>query len=148
MKKPFSPELKKVQTKTKDYSMREPIREKHRLLHIQDAIDIILEHTEGLTYDDFIADKVQLGGIIYYTMIIGEASYKLSKVFKEHFKDTDWEVIANMRHHLVHGYYQVNALDVWNVIQHDLQPLRKQVMQYLSDIDWDAWERQDFDYTK
>ena len=61
--------------------MREPIRDKHRLLHIQDAIDIILEHTAGMSYVEFIADKVQLGGIIYYTMIIGEASYKLSRAF-------------------------------------------------------------------
>ena len=29
--------------------MREPIRDKHRLLHIQDAINIILDRTEGMT---------------------------------------------------------------------------------------------------
>ncbi|MBO4612404.1 MAG: DUF86 domain-containing protein [Bacteroidaceae bacterium] len=128
--------------------MREPLRDRGRLLHIQDAIDTILERTEKMSYDDLTADKILFGGIVYYTMIIGEASYKLSKVFKEKYTDTDWEIIANMRHHLVHGYYQVNALDVWNVIQQDLRPLREQISKYLSETDWDAWEQQDFDYTK
>ena len=128
--------------------MREPLRDKGRLLHIQNAIDTILERTEKMTFEDLTADKILFGGIVYYTMIIGEASYKLSKGFKEKFHQTDWEIIANMRHHLVHGYYQVNALDVWNVIQHDLIPLKEQVAQYLSETDWDSWEQQDFDYSR
>lgn len=99
-----------------------------------------------MTYEDLVADKIQFGGIVYYTMIIGEAAYKLSRVFKATFTATNWEVIANMRHHLVHGYYQINAKDVWNVIQYDLKPLREQVALYLTETDWDAWEQQDFEY--
>ena len=125
--------------------MREPIRDKHRLLHIQDAIDIILEHTAGMSYDEFIADKVQLGGIIYYTMIIGEASYKLSRAFIKTYPQVEWDVIANMRHHIVHGYYQVNPKDVWTVIQQDLQPLKEQIEQLLSTINWDEWEKSEID---
>ena len=125
--------------------MREPIRDKHRLLHIQDAIDIILEHTAGMSYVEFIADKVQLGGIIYYTMIIGEASYKLSRAFIKTYPQVEWDVIANMRHHIVHGYYQVNPKDVWTVIQQDLQPLKEQIEQLLSTINWDEWEKSEID---
>lgn len=125
--------------------MREPLRDRTRLIHIQQAIDTILERTNGMTYENLVADKIQLGGIIYYTMIIGEAAYKLSLAFKKAFTDTDWDVIANMRHHLVHGYYQVNALDVWSVIQNDLLPLREQVSRYLSDTNWEKWEQKNFD---
>ena len=124
--------------------MREPLRDRTRLIHIQQAIDTILERTNGMTYENLVADKIQLGGIIYYTMFIGEAAYKLSLAFKETFTGTNWDVIANMRHHLVHGYYQVNALDVWSVIQNDLLPLREQVSHYLSDTDWEEWEQKNF----
>ena len=122
--------------------MREPIRDKGRLLHIIDAIDTILERTKEMTYEDLVADKVIFGGIVYYTMIIGEASYKLSRLFKETFTDTNWDVIANMRHHIVHGYYQVNPTDVWYVIQNDLQPLKEQVEIILTDTNWNDWEKQ------
>ena len=73
--------------------MREPIRDKHRLLHIQDAINTILERTEGMTYDALVSDKIQFGGIVYYTMIIGEASYKLSREFVKTFPEVEWDVI-------------------------------------------------------
>ena len=110
-------------------------------MHIIDAIDTILERTKEMTYEDLVADKVIFGGIVYYTMIIGEASYKLSRLFKDTFTDTNWDVIANMRHHIVHGYYQVNPTDVWYVIQNDLQPLKEQVKRILNDTNWDEWEQ-------
>ena len=46
-----------------------------------------------------------------------------------------------MRHVLVHDYYQISSKEVWKVIKEDLQPLREQVTRYLSDTDWDAWEK-------
>ena len=121
--------------------MREPLRDKSRLLHMQDAIKTILERAEGLTFEDLTKDKIVFGGIVYYTMIIGVAAYKLSRDFVATYKQVNWDVIANMRHHLVHGYYQVNAQDVWDVIQADLKPLQEHVTELLESVDWDAWEK-------
>lgn len=45
------------------------------------------------------------------------------------------------RHVLVHDYYQIPPQEVWKVICEDLEPLRKQVSQYLSDTDWEAGEK-------
>jgi uncharacterized protein with HEPN domain len=107
-----------------------------------EAINTILERTNDMSFKDFVSDKIQFGGIVYQTMIIGEASYKLSREFVASHPQTPWQDIADMRHHLVHGYYNVDANIVWNVILHDLHPLREQIARYLSDIDWDEWERQ------
>ena len=126
--------------------MREPLRDKHRLLHIQDAINTILERTGDMTYDALISDKIQFGGIVYFTMIIGEASYKLSREFVKTYSQVEWDVIANMRHHIVHGYYQVNPKDVWSVIQNDLRPLKAQIENLLSTIDRNKWEKKNIDY--
>ena len=48
--------------------------------------------------------------------------------------DTNWKVIVAMRHFLVHGYYQVDPEEVWNVIEQDLQPLKEQVEKYLAEM--------------
>lgn len=56
------------------------------------------------------------------------------------YHEIEWDVIANMRHHLVHGYYHVNAKDVWDVLQHDLSPVRQQVAHLLETIDWKEWK--------
>ena len=121
--------------------MREQLKDKSRLEHILAAIDIILEKSNGLTYEGFVADKIVFGGIVYYTMVIGEAAYHLSKAFKEKYNETDWVQITRMRHNLVHGYYQVDPDVVWFVLQDDLLPLREQVTRYIVETDWEEWEK-------
>ena len=122
--------------------MREPIRDKSRLEHIINAIDTIMERADGMTYASLVADKILFGGIVYYTMIIGEATYKLSKEFVAAHPQTNWQEIADMRHHLVHGYYQVDSTIIWEVIQHNLKPLREEIVRYLLETDWEEWEKQ------
>lgn len=122
--------------------MREPLKDKNRLEHMISAIDTILERTNGLSYDDFVSDKILFGGIVYHTMIIGEAAYKLSEAFVSAHPQVPWRDIADMRHHLVHGYYQVDSNIVWAVVQKDLSSLREQVSAILSDTNWEEWEQQ------
>ena len=121
--------------------MREPVRDRNRLEHMLNAIDIILQRTSGMTLEELTADKILFGGIVYYTMIIGEAAYKLSREFVSQHTEMPWQDIADMRHHLVHGYYQVDSHIVWAVIQNDLIPLRKQIEKYLTETDWEQWEQ-------
>ena len=121
--------------------MREPLKDKNRLEHIINAIDTILQRAEGMVFEDLTADRIVFAGMVYYTMIIGEATYKLSPAFVGSHPQVNWRVIANMRHHLVHGYYQVSPLDVWDVIQNDLHPLREQIRCILNETDWDKWSK-------
>ena len=120
--------------------MRERLKDKNRLEHIKKAIDTILDRVEGMDYDTFKSDKILYGGIVYYTMIIGEATYKLSPQFVRAYTEVAWQDIADMRHHLVHGYYQVDSSIVWAVVQHDLKPLRTQINNLLYSVDWEEWE--------
>jgi hypothetical protein len=48
-----------------------------------------------------------------------------------------------MRHVLVHDYYQIKSKEVWKVINEDLLPLRDQISNYISETDWEAWEKQE-----
>lgn len=114
--------------------MREPIKDKGRLEHIIQAIDTIFESTEGVEYEQFCENKVLYGAVVYYTMIVGECAYMLSTEFKESHAETPWADITGMRHHLVHGYYQVNKKDVWDAITNDLKPLREQVRACLDEM--------------
>ena len=121
--------------------MREQPKDRNRLQHILEAIDTIQGRCGGMAREDLTANKVLFGGIVYHTMIIGEAAYNLTKAFCKTYPETPWLQIAKMRHNLAHGYYQVDADIVWSVIQHDLQPLREQVAHYLDKVDWDEWEK-------
>jgi uncharacterized protein with HEPN domain len=59
--------------------------------------------------------------------IIGEASYMITKQFKEQHTEIEWKVIVDLRHILVHGYYKVHDDEIWEIIQNDLQPLKEKI---------------------
>ena len=114
--------------------MREQVRDKGRLEHILEAIDRVFQFTNDISRDDFKKDSILYFAIVKNIEIIGEASYMLSTEFKESHPDTDWKVIVAMRHFLVHGYYQVDPDEIWNVVTQDLQPLKNQISRYITEL--------------
>ena len=79
--------------------------------------------------------------VVYNILAIGEAAYHLTKAFQREHPDTPWEDIMKMRNILAHDYYKLKLQTVWEVVQHDLPPLREQVARYLAETDWDEWEK-------
>ena len=114
--------------------MREPIRDKGRLEHILGAINKAQEYTNGISKEQLLADSLRTHATIYNIQVIGEAVYKLSTEFKANHADTNWRQIEKMRHILVHDYYQINMDILWTIITDDLQPLKEQVLLYISEM--------------
>ena len=77
--------------------MRETVRDRERLQHIIEAADFVIEHTKDVDFERFVSDKLLYGALIYYTMVIGEAGYKLSREFTSKHCETPWSDIAGMR---------------------------------------------------
>ena len=120
--------------------MREPLKDKVRLEHILDAIDLILKSTEGDSALQLEGNKILFYGIVKNIEIIGEAAYRLSKAFRNQHPETEWNDITRMRNILVHDYYQIKTDEIWKVVKENLQPLREQVVRYLAETDWAKWE--------
>ena len=115
--------------------MREEIKDKDRLLHILESICNITEFMHSKTATDLNNDKLLFFGVVKNIEIIGEAAYMLTPMFKELHKDTPWQDIISMRHVLVHGYYTASPRFIWDTVQNDLQPLKVQIEQYLSEME-------------
>lgn len=114
--------------------MRETSKDKTRLLHIIEAIDNINEFKQNVSYENFVENKVLKYAIFYNVAIIGEAAYKLTKEFIESHNEVPWKSIINMRHVIVHGYYQIDAEILWDTINNDLAELKIAVEKYLTEI--------------
>ena len=121
--------------------MREQLRDRERLEHILAAINRVSRYTTGKTYQDLLADDMMYYAVVKNIEIIGEAAYKLTHTFQRQHPDTPWAFITKMRHVLVHDYYQIEHKEVWKVIQEDLHPLREQITRYLSETNWEEWEK-------
>ena len=93
--------------------MRERINDKSRLEHILNSIETIQSNKDRFTFEQLIADPIAYYGFVKCVEIIGEAVYMLSKEFRSIHPEVEWNVIENMRHVLVHGYYAIRPEQLW-----------------------------------
>ena len=107
--------------------MREPKRDKGRLLDIIKAADNIFSFTEGYSLDELSVDKLRYFAVVKNVEIIGEASYMLSADFKAMHADIPWNDIIRMRHVLVHGYATVLPELLWQTALEDVPKLKGQI---------------------
>lgn len=114
--------------------MREPIKDITRLEHILEAINSLIENKEKYTFEQIKGDNILFFGFVKLLEIIGEATYMLTKEFRAAHTATNWQVIENMRHVLVHGYYTISADILWSTIQEDIVPLKTQIEQYIKEL--------------
>lgn len=110
--------------------MREPERDQSRLEDILSAIKCVEEYTMNLSETQLKEDKLRLHATIYNVQIIGEAIYKLTKDFKQHYPETPWHLIEKMRHILVHDYFRINFEILWIVIKEDI-PCRPRALLFI-----------------
>lgn len=111
--------------------MRERIKDKDRLQHILDAIDLLQSGAQRYSLEQIEKDSILYFGFVKQVEIIGEAVYMLTNEFRESHPDVEWDAIEGMRHVLVHGYYEISPDKVWNVVEKDLPILRPKIQDLL-----------------
>ena len=120
--------------------MRERARDKGRLEDILEYSNNVSELIEGHTLATFVANKGTYYSVMKNVEIVGEAAYMLSKAFKKAHPATPWKVVQGMRHVLVHDYATIDDKELYNTAVNGIPELRKQIEEYLSETDWEAWE--------
>ncbi len=111
--------------------MREVIRDSLRLKHILEACERLKSYYPDGEIPILNEKSLEFFGLVKNLEIIGEASYMLTKEFRDSKPMTDWQPIIAMRHLLVHGYYHVSPRIVKEIIENDLPPLQAQIATYL-----------------
>ena len=122
--------------------MRGPIRDRERLEHIIAAIDRIIRYTSDKSYEDLVADDMMYYAVVKNIEIIGEAANMLTPQFQQTNSETPWKMVKGMRNYIVHEYFQIDDIVVWDVVKNNLPELRAQVSRYLAETNWDNWEKQ------
>ena len=116
--------------------MREQRRDKERLKHILSAIERVRRYTQGKTYEDLVADDMMYYAVVKNIEIIGEAANMVTSDFQDAHPDTPWKKIKGMRNYIIHEYFQVDDIVVWEVATKDLPALQEQVTDYLTKTNW------------
>lgn len=76
-----------------------------------------------MSLDDFQNDPKTLMAVVAELTIIGEAARHVPDEIVEAHGDIPWALIRGMRNRIVHDYYDVDPVIVWDTVQNDLNPL-------------------------
>ena len=91
------------------------------------AIQKIGRYTSQMDHEAFISDELVIDGVARNLEIIGEAARQLPEEFRRAHIEIPWTQIAGLRNRIVHDYFGVDLEIIWEIIQHDLPELKKQV---------------------
>ena len=94
-----------------------------RLRHMLEAAEKAVEFSVGKTRADLDAEQMLVLALVKCVEIVGEAANKVSDECRQELPTVPWADIVGMRHHLIHGYFDINLDIVWRTVKHELPEL-------------------------
>jgi uncharacterized protein with HEPN domain len=94
-----------------------------RLQHMLDAARDAASFARGRQREDLDSDRQFAMASVKCVEIIGEAANSVSVETQRDLAQLPWRDMIDMRHRLVHGYYDINFDILWSTLQQDLPPL-------------------------
>ena len=99
-------------------------RDKVIILKIMSEIDIALNMTYKVDYEEFNIDEMLKRAVCMTVINIGELVKSLSEEFRLEHKEIPWKSIAGFRDIAAHKYQTLNMLDVFHTVEKDFPVLR------------------------
>lgn len=102
------------------------------------AIDLIEERSKQYNCgDDFLltpTGSAMLDSICMQFIAIGESLKNLDKITKGNLlqihSEIDWKNIKGLRDIIAHHYFDIDADQIWWIIENELQPLRNAIIDF------------------
>ena len=91
------------------------------------AIQKISRYSSQMDHDAFLSDDLVIDAVARNLEIIGEAARQLPEEFRRAHPQIPWTQIAGLRNRIVHDYFGLDLEIIWEIIQHYLPELEKQV---------------------
>jgi uncharacterized protein with HEPN domain len=99
-------------------------------LLIQDMLDAVRKieiYIEGMEHRSFIKDEKTVDAVVRNLEVIGEAARQFPGDFTSRHPDIPWNKITGLRNRIVHDYFGMDLEIIWQIIRHDLLPLKAQL---------------------
>jgi uncharacterized protein with HEPN domain len=94
-----------------------------RVRDILAGVRAILDYTDGMGFEEFVADRRTRDAVIRNLMTMGESVRWIPGPIREANPDVPWVTMRGVRNVVVHEYFGVDDRILWDTVVHDLPPL-------------------------
>ena len=71
--------------------------------------------------------------VLYHLSVIGEAARNVSEDFRDSHPEVRWSKMVGLRNRITHGYFDIDADVVYNVVEYDIPELGGQIAAALAE---------------
>jgi len=101
---------------------------------IIEAMESIENFVEGMSREEIVQDDKTSSAVIRKFEVIGEATKHLPDWLKEEYPDVPWRTMAGMRDKLIHAYFGIDYVLVWDAIKIELPELKPRLQEILAKL--------------
>jgi uncharacterized protein with HEPN domain len=99
------------------------------------SIDSIEKFIDNYSIEDFLEDEKTYEAVIRKFGIIGEACNKISLETQEKYPTIPWRQIISMRNKIIHNYFGVDLITIWDTIKINLPEFKVIMTKLLQEIE-------------
>ncbi|MBP7257866.1 MAG: DUF86 domain-containing protein [Chitinophagales bacterium] len=104
------------------------------LQDILESISKIEKYTVGLSFQEFSSTDLIIDAVERNIEIIGEACNQIPDAFILKHNEVEWHKPISMRNRLIHGYFSVDIILLWNTITVILPDFKIQIISLIQTL--------------
>jgi uncharacterized protein with HEPN domain len=104
--------------------------------HISQSISLLNEYLSGISQNEFNKSMKFQDLTCRRLEIIGEAVKNIPIEFKNKYPHVKWKNIAGLRDILIHQYFGIDLMLLWNVVVKDIPELDKDLKEIKTAEKW------------
>ena len=94
------------------------------IVKIIEDIDAVQKYMGTLSYEEFNVNEIVIDAVLFRLIQMTENIKKLSKEFKDKYRDIQWNQIIGFRNGIVHDYGNTDYTIVYDIATQDIVNLK------------------------
>jgi uncharacterized protein with HEPN domain len=106
-------------------------------LYVSDILENIADagrFISGLTFEQFVKDKMVVNAVVRSIEIVGEATKHVPAEIRARRPDVPWKDMAGMRDKCIHDYVGIDYEVVWTAVKVEFPEVRSKIQSLLDEL--------------
>jgi uncharacterized protein with HEPN domain len=106
-------------------------------LYLSDIIENMVDAEQFVgdrTFEAFRSDKMAVNAVLRSLEVVGEATKNVPEEIRGRRPEVPWRNMARMRDRVIHGYFGVDYMRVWEAVKNVIPTVRPQIESLLVEL--------------